>query len=117
MVKLLDLLKEEVGLDQVRSAEMILQNLKKNISTNSNIPTQDKVGILKALEELEDFVDGVGYDLEIGGGPNEAKTTVKTGKESGEKFIKCRNCRKLFTQTIHKGKKSLPICPTCKTHN
>ena len=38
-------------------------------------------------------------------------------KESGEKFIKCVNCKKKFTQTIHKGKKSLPICPNCGTHN
>jgi rRNA maturation endonuclease Nob1 len=38
-------------------------------------------------------------------------------KESGEKWIKCINCKKKFTQTIHKGKKSLPICPYCGTHN
>jgi DNA-directed RNA polymerase subunit RPC12/RpoP len=38
-------------------------------------------------------------------------------KESGEKWIKCVNCKKKFTQTIHKGKKSLPICPNCGTHN
>lgn len=34
-----------------------------------------------------------------------------------EKFIKCRECKKKFTQTIHKGKKSLPICPYCGAHN
>ena len=33
------------------------------------------------------------------------------------KFLTCKNCRKKFTQTTHKGKKSLPICPTCGTHN
>lgn len=38
-------------------------------------------------------------------------------KESGEKWIKCKNCKKKFTQTIHKGKKSLPICPYCGTDN
>ena len=38
-------------------------------------------------------------------------------KESGDKWIKCVNCKKKFTQTIHKGKKSLPICPNCGTHN
>ena len=32
-------------------------------------------------------------------------------------WIKCRNCKKLFTQTIYKGKKSDPICPYCKTVN
>jgi DNA-directed RNA polymerase subunit RPC12/RpoP len=38
-------------------------------------------------------------------------------KESGEKWIKCVNCKKKFTQTIRKGKKSLAICPYCGTHN
>ena len=32
------------------------------------------------------------------------------------KFLTCPNCRKKFTQTTHKKKKSLPICPTCGTH-
>lgn len=35
----------------------------------------------------------------------------------GAKFLTCKNCRKKFTQTTHKGKKSLPICPYCGTHN
>ena len=34
-----------------------------------------------------------------------------------EKFIKCRECKKKFTQTIYKSKKSLPICPYCGAHN
>jgi len=34
-----------------------------------------------------------------------------------DKFLKCINCKKLFTQTIFKKKKSLPICPHCKTYN
>ena len=38
-------------------------------------------------------------------------------KESDAKWIKCRNCKKKFTQTIHKDKKSSPICPNCGTHN
>lgn len=33
------------------------------------------------------------------------------------KFLKCKACRKLFTQTTHKKKKSLPICPWCGKHN
>lgn len=32
-----------------------------------------------------------------------------------EKFLKCDNCKKLFTQTIYKKKKSLPVCPYCNT--
>jgi len=38
-------------------------------------------------------------------------------KENTEKFIKCKNCKKLFTQTIHKGKKSIPVCPHCGKYN
>lgn len=38
-------------------------------------------------------------------------------KDPTAKFIKCKNCKKKFTQTIHKGKKSLPICPYCGSHN
>jgi len=36
--------------------------------------------------------------------------------DKGAKSITCPNCRKKFTQTTHKKKKSLPICPTCGTH-
>ena len=42
---------------------------------------------------------------------------TKKNKESGEKWIKCVNCSKRFTQTIHKGKKSTPVCPHCGTYN
>jgi len=34
-----------------------------------------------------------------------------------ERWLKCRECKKKFTQTIHKGKKSLPICVYCGAHN
>jgi len=33
------------------------------------------------------------------------------------KFLTCKNCRKKFTQTTYKKRKSLPICPWCGTHN
>jgi hypothetical protein len=45
------------------------------------------------------------------------ETNINEEKKSGEKWIKCVNCNKKFTQTIHKGKKSLPICPHCGTNN
>jgi Zn finger protein HypA/HybF involved in hydrogenase expression len=32
-------------------------------------------------------------------------------------YLKCKNCRKMFTQTTYKNKKSTPICPHCKTVN
>lgn len=41
----------------------------------------------------------------------------KEKKDDTAKYIKCRNCKKKFTQTIYKGKKSKPICPYCGTHN
>jgi GNAT superfamily N-acetyltransferase len=37
--------------------------------------------------------------------------------DEGAKSLKCRNCRKFFTQTTYKKKKSLPICPHCGTHH
>jgi len=33
------------------------------------------------------------------------------------KFLKCKSCKKLYTQTTQKKKKSLPICPWCGKHN
>jgi Zn finger protein HypA/HybF involved in hydrogenase expression len=42
-------------------------------------------------------------------------TDVDADKDAA--FIRCFNCRRLFTQTTHKKKKSLPICPHCGTHN
>ena len=33
------------------------------------------------------------------------------------KWIKCKACKKLFTQTIYKKKKSVPVCPYCKKLN
>lgn len=41
----------------------------------------------------------------------------KPKKDPTAKFIKCTGCRKFFTQTFHKKKKSLPICPWCLKHN
>jgi GNAT superfamily N-acetyltransferase len=41
----------------------------------------------------------------------------KNKKDDSAKFLKCKACKKWFTQTIHKKKKSLPICPWCGKHN
>ena len=46
---------------------------------------------------------------------DQVKSIEKLNK--GAKFLTCKNCRKKFTQTTHKKKKSLPICPWCGTHN
>lgn len=37
--------------------------------------------------------------------------------DTESKWVKCEGCGSKFTQTIHKGKKSLPICPKCGKHN
>jgi hypothetical protein len=44
--------------------EEIVNNLTSNISTNSNIPTQEKVGLMQALEELKEYVEDLGADIE-----------------------------------------------------
>lgn len=44
------------------------------------------------------------------------KNLTKIMKDDA-KWVKCRNCGSKFTQTIHKGKKSLPLCPKCGTMN
>ena len=41
----------------------------------------------------------------------------KNKKDDSAKFLKCKACKKWFTQTIYKNKKSLPICPWCGKHN
>jgi hypothetical protein len=33
------------------------------------------------------------------------------------KWIKCKSCHKIFTQTIYKNKMSSPVCPYCKKIN
>ena len=78
----------------------------------------------KAIRQKLDSIDG--KLIPISSLPKKFKKVFKhlqktdeigEEKESGEKWIKCVNCKKKFTQTIHKGKKSLPICPHCGTNN
>ena len=56
---------ESIDMKKIQRADNAVDNLMNNISTNSNIPTQDKVGILRALEELHEFIGEVGYDYEM----------------------------------------------------
>ena len=46
--------------------EEIVNNLARNISTNSNISTQEKLGLVQALKELKDLVEDLGADVEMG---------------------------------------------------
>jgi hypothetical protein len=59
------MMNESIDMRKIQRADNAVDNLMNNISTNSNIPTQDKVGILKALEELHEFIGEVGYDYEM----------------------------------------------------
>lgn len=45
------------------------------------------------------------------------KLKSEMNEEKDSKHVKCRNCNKKFTQTIHKGKRSTLECPHCGTHN
>jgi hypothetical protein len=59
------MMNESIDMKKIQKADNAIDNLMNNISTNSNIPTRDKVGILKALEELHEFIGEVGYDYEM----------------------------------------------------
>jgi hypothetical protein len=48
----------------INRVEEIVNNLARNISTNSNIPTQEKLGLVQALKELKDLVEDLGADAE-----------------------------------------------------
>lgn len=79
--------------------------------------SEDNSGIKLSDVEDKDVID-LYFVKPDGSNSFKNKTEeLEEKKESGEKWIKCINCRKKFTQTIHKGKKSLPICPTCGTYN
>lgn len=71
---------EEAGqgdLMTVDRIEEIVNNLARNISTNSNIPTQEKLGLVQALKELKDLVEDLGASVEMG--MNETKKPIKEG--------------------------------------
>ena len=98
-------------------------------------------GQLKKLKKLVKKVEcpKCGWEWDLSDGGKDPYTCHKCGNKHAEleenkpltdkqvksiedlnkdaKFLTCKNCRKKFTQTTHKGKKSLPICPTCGTHN
>ena len=53
--------------------------------------------------------------MKIGLTQSQIERLIQLNKDA--KFLTCKNCRKKFTQTTYKKKKSLPICPYCGTHN
>ena len=53
-------------LDLVSSAEDIVQNLRSNMATNSILQREEKMGYLKAYDELLDVLSDIGYQAEMG---------------------------------------------------
>lgn len=49
----------------VEKLQDMLGNLKSNTSTNSNLPTTDKLGLLDAFQEMEELLEDLGADIEI----------------------------------------------------
>jgi len=72
---------------------------------NLSITDHEKGGVSEKCHKFVNAVNNIG------------KVRKEVDEERTEKFITCKNCRHKFTQTIHKGKKSLPVCPHCGTHN
>lgn len=80
---------ESIDMKKIQRADNAVDNLMNNISTNSNIPTQDKVGILRALEELHEFIGEVGYDYEMEDTVFEAKKpSAGLSKEKKSDIVK-----------------------------
>ena len=52
-------------LKQVEKAIEALSNLHSNTSTNSNIPTTDKLGLLRAFDELMEMLDTIASNIEV----------------------------------------------------
>jgi DNA-directed RNA polymerase subunit RPC12/RpoP len=101
-------------------------------------PDGPNTSLTEKIENGKVFCDKCGWSWNISDGGKDTYVCHKCGhdnsiKENGgltskqiksiedinkdAKFVKCKNCKKKFTQTTHKGKKSLPICPHCGTHN
>ena len=52
-------------LKKVEKAIEALSNLHSNTSTNSNIPTTDKLGLLRAFDELMEMLDTIAFNIEV----------------------------------------------------
>lgn len=52
-------------LDLVSTAEDLIQNLRSNMATNSVLQREEKMGYLKAYDELLDVLSDIGYQAEM----------------------------------------------------
>jgi len=100
--KLKELVNKEVDIDE-RSRSFAFTRKKRLFSQPERMSNPLRYKLKDRLEEEKPLTD------------KQVKSIEDISKDA--KFLTCRNCRKKFTQTTHKGKKSLPICPYCGTHN
>jgi hypothetical protein len=49
----------------VEKIQDMLDNLKSNTATNSNIPTKDKQGLLDSFSYMEELLENIGADIEM----------------------------------------------------
>jgi len=74
----------------VDKVEGIIKNLNNNITTNSNISTTDKVGLLQALKELQELIEDIGFYIEIDQDENlneESVRMFKSDNPEGDKLV------------------------------
>lgn len=102
-----------------------LENLKKSVNKGEDIGERSrsfaftrKKRLFSKPERMSNplrykFVDRIEEEKPLT--DKQVKSIEDLNKDA--KFLTCKNCRKKFTQTTHKNKKSLPICPYCGTHN
>jgi len=102
-----------------------LENLKKSVNKGEDIDERSrsfaftrKKRLFSKSERMSNplrykFVDRIEEEKPLT--DKQVKSIEDLNKDA--KFLTCKNCRKKFTQTIHKNKKSLPVCPYCGTHN
>ena len=102
-----------------------LENLKKSVNKGEDIDERSrsfaftrKKRLFSKSERMSNplrykFVDRIEEEKPLT--DKQVKSIEDLNKDA--KFLTCKNCRKKFTQTTHKNKKSLPICPYCGTHN
>lgn len=57
-------LEEGAGFNKVDDALEMLKNLHRNVSTNSNLNTEEKQGMLNAFEEIASVIEDLGADME-----------------------------------------------------
>lgn len=63
------------SLSHVEEMEAIIDNLVRNISTDSTIPTTSKIGLLRAFKELKGHIEDLGAEIEMDG-LNESKEDI-----------------------------------------